>query len=332
MTNITTQREGAPGAYPSQNNPFAVQRHENINQGTIAIEEQRAIAEVQGKLLIAKRFTRDQAEAFERVMQSCSRKGLAEQAIYAYPRGGQTITGPSIRLAEEIARAWGNIEYGIRELSQREGISEMEAYCWDLETNVVSSQKFTVKHERHTRQGVTKLVDPRDIYELTANQAGRRLRARILAVLPPDLVEAAKDQVAKTLAGNSTEPIADTIRKLITAFSKYGVNKSHIETKIGKKVDELLSDELVELRAIYTSIRDSVTKPSDWFNTTSAPVAEPPAIGDLGKEAGKRGRKANIPAPAPEPPANDPPAPEPPVDEPPVDEPPAPNNVDSELM
>lgn len=280
MTNTTQQVSVAHSALPT--NPFATERHQHINQGAVAIEEQRAIAEAQGKLLVAKRFPRDQAAAYERIMKACARKGLAEQAMYSYPRGGQVVTGPSIRLAEELARSWGNIEYGIRELSQKDGVSEMEAYCWDLETNVVSSQKFTVKHERHTKTGITKLNDPRDIYELTANQAGRRLRARILAVLPPDIIENAVQTCYATLAGKSDEPIEDRVRKMLQAFAKFGVNKEHIEARIGKKLDSILADELVELQTIYTSLRDNMSRPSDWFGGADAPAPEP--IAELNKQ------------------------------------------------
>lgn len=265
---------------PIQNNPFGVSRHEHINEGAVAIEEQRAITEAQGKLLIAKRFPRDQAAAYERIMISCKRPPLASSAMYSYPRGGEVVTGPSIRLAEELARAWGNIEYGIRELSQKDGTSEMEAYCWDLETNVVSSQKFTVKHERHTKSGVKKLTDPRDIYELTANNAGRRLRARILAVIPPDLVDSAVEQCYQTLAGATSEPIQDRIRKMLKAFEPFGVNKSHIEQRIGKSVDQILADELVQLQTIYTSMRDNMSAPSDWFSTPAAASEQSP-IGQI---------------------------------------------------
>lgn len=278
----TTQNYPAPGA--AQFNPFATERHANVNQGAVAIEEQRAIAEAQGKILVAKRFKRDQAAAYEQVMKSCARKTLAEQAMYSYPRGGQVVTGPSIRLAEELARAWGNVDFGIRELSQKEGISEMEAYCWDLETNVMSSQKFTVKHERHTKSGVHRLTDPRDIYELTANQAGRRLRARILAILPPDLVEAAVNECYKTLAGNNAEPLEDRVRKMLKAFQPYGVNKEHIEARLGKKLDAVLADELVQLQTIYTSLRDNMSKPSDWFGGAESP--KPPAVENLNKQIG----------------------------------------------
>lgn len=294
MTNIKPTTNAVAPALPT--NPFAVEQRGHVNAGTVEIEQSRAIAEAQGKLLIAKRFPRDQARAFEQIMQSCSRRGMAETAMYAYPRGGQTISGPSIRLAEELARAWGNMDFGIRELSQRPGESEMEAYCWDVETNVISSQKFTVKHERHTKNGVTRLTDPRDIYELTANQAGRRLRARILAVIPPDLVDAAVERCRQTLAGDTSEPLQDKVRKMLQAFAPFGVTKEHIEGRIGKKLDMILVDEIVELQSIYRSIKDGVYKPSDYFNVGGS-IEKAPDEGSAIEKINKKAEKSPKPKP-----------------------------------
>lgn len=286
-----------------QINPFAVDnQRQHINAGTVAIEEQRAIAEAQGKLIIAKRFPRDPAAAYERLMISCKRLSLAEKAMYSYPRGKDEnqkavmVTGPSIRLAEELARAWGNLDYGIRELSQRDGESEMEAFCWDLETNVMSSQKFTVKHERHTRSGKYTLTDPRDIYELTANQAGRRLRSRILAILPPDLVEHAVNECYATVAGSNGEPLVDRVRKMQKAFEPFGVTKQHIEERLGKQLNSILIDEFVELQSIYTSLRDGVSKPSDWFGMPEA--SDNDAVNKVNAAiAGAPSAPAPVPAP-----------------------------------
>lgn len=246
-------------------NPFARTAPAHINAGTVRIEEERAIAEAQGKLILAKKFPRDQATSYGNVMESCKRYGLADAATYSYPRGKETISGPSIRLAEELARNWGNIEYGIRELSQQDGISEMEAYCWDLEANVISSQKFTVKHERHTKSGIFKLTDPRDIYEITANSGGRRLRARILAVLPPDLIEDAIKVCQLTLRGGNGESIADRTNKMVTLFEAYGVNKKMIEDRLQKTVDKITAEEIVELGSVYNSIKDNMSSVLDWF-------------------------------------------------------------------
>lgn len=244
---------------------FQVQ-HKNMNVGTVSIEQSRAVAEALGKIQVAKQFPRSNTNSFEQIMRSCQRMSMARSAIYAYPRGGQTISGPSIRLAEELARSVGNIEFGIRELSQKEGESEMQAYAWDLENNVISTKNFTVKHERHTKTGVTKLVDPRDIYEITANQGGRRLRACILAVIPPDLVDEAVEQCRKTIIGDNTLPLADRIKKMVSSFAPFGVTSAHIESKIGVKIDLIMVDQLTDLVSIYNSLKDGMSKPSDWFD------------------------------------------------------------------
>lgn len=248
-----------------QSNPFARHAPEHVNAGTIAIESERAIAEAQGKLIIAKRFPRSQSVAYANIIDACKRQGLAEEAVYSFPRGGQTVSGPSIRLAEMLAANWGNIDYGIRELSRKEGVSEMEAYAWDLETNTVSSQKFTVRHIRDTKGGGVALRDERDIYELTANMGGRRLRARILAILPADLIQAAVDECGKTLAGGNDLPISDRIRNAVTAFKAFGVQPAHIEKRLGHALDVTTGEELADLRKIHNSIRDGVSKVGDWF-------------------------------------------------------------------
>lgn len=248
------------------NNPFAVAQEKNINEGAVSIESSRAIAEAQGKLLIAKRFPRNQVEAYQNAMNACKRPSLAEKAIYSYPKGGQTVSGPSIRLAEELARCWGNIDFGIKELSQKDGESEMQAYCWDTETNTISSQTFVVPHVIDTRTGQKKLTTTRDIYENNANMAGRRLRARILAVLPPDLVEDAVRECRKTLAGKNDQPIEDRIKKMVMAFQKFGVKPETIEKRLGRPIDTMTTDDVSEFVGIFNSLKDGNSSIQDWFD------------------------------------------------------------------
>ena len=254
--------------YPvNEPNPFAVSTNANgINAGAVTIESSRAVAEAQGKLVIAKQFPRNEYTAYEKAINACKRKSLAEKAMYAYPRGKETVSGPSIRLAEELARCWGNIDFGIKELSQKEGESEMQAYCWDMETNTLSSQTFVVAHIRDNQYGSQKLTKQRDIYENNANMAGRRLRARILAVLPPDLVEAAVAECRKTLAGANDEPMSDKVKKMVLVFDKLGVKAETLEKRLGRSLDTMNNEDLADFRGIYNSLKDGNSSISDWFD------------------------------------------------------------------
>lgn len=240
-----------------------------------AAQQSRSISEVQAAMIVAKQFPRDEAAAYARIMQSCQRRTLAESALYSYPKGGSKVTGPSIRLAEVLARAWGNIDFGIVELEQRNGESEMMAYAWDLETNTRQTKIFQVKHERHTRQGATALDDPRDIYELTANQGARRLRACILGVIPGDVVDAAVDRCEETMRSGSREPIADRVRKMVAAFtSEFNVTPAMVEQRLGHKLDSTSETELVSLRKVYQSIRDGMAGVEQFFDRGEQPAQQ----------------------------------------------------------
>lgn len=111
----------------------------------------RQAQEVQVAMLAAKKFPRDQVVAYNNIMRACQRRKLAESSMYEFPRGNEKITGPSIRLAEAIAQNWGNIDFGFMELEQRNGVSQVMAYAWDLETNSRQTKLFSVPHIRHQR-------------------------------------------------------------------------------------------------------------------------------------------------------------------------------------
>lgn len=260
---IIVQEQQIPNM-PNMNSGVMAQL-DNINQGTVAIEASRAIAEAQGKLVIAKRFPRDEVQAYNRVAQACQRKGIAEKAFYSYNRGGGTVSGPTIRFAEELARCWGNIDYGIKELSQDEGKSEMQAYAWDLETNAQSVQNFTNPHIREVGGKAKILTSQRDIYEINANMGARRLRSRILAILPTDLVDMAINECKKTLAGNNDEPLIDRVKKMIVAFGKIGVTQEQIEKRLGRKVDTMTVDDFTDYIGIYNAIKQGESKIAEWF-------------------------------------------------------------------
>lgn len=238
---------------------------DRINQGTVAIEASRAIAEAQGKLVIAKRFPRDEVAAYAKAMEACQRPKMAEKAFYAFPRGGQTVEGATIRFAEELARCWGNIDYGIKELSQDDGKSEMQAYAWDLETNAQSVQNFTNPHQREQGKKMVALTSQRDIYENNANMATRRLRARILAILPSWFVEDCIAECKKTLAGQNDTPLVDRVKKMVVQFAKLGVTQEQIEHRLKRKIDTMNADDFTEYIGIYNAIKQNESRISDWF-------------------------------------------------------------------
>lgn len=234
----------------------------------------RQAQEVQVAMLAAKKFPRDQIGAFNNILRACQRKKLAESSMYEYPRGEEKITGPSIRLAEAIAQNWGNIDFGFMELEQKGGVSQVMAYAWDLETNARQTKLFSVPHIRHTRKGDYPLTDPRDIYELVANQAARRVRACILGIVPGDVVEAAVERCHKTLREGYEEPLVDRVRTMAMVFEKeFSVTLPMLEKYLGCKSEAFSENDFVRLKKVYVALRDGMAKREDYFEI-ALPVDE----------------------------------------------------------
>src|SRR5690625_1445027 len=249
------------------NNPLQAS-YEQEQTGSVLAQASasREMEEVKGQIFMAKQFPRNVFQSEQRILDACKRPALAQTAVYRYPRGGQSVEGPSIRLAEVLAQNWGNLAFGIKELEQRPGESVAMAYAWDLETNVREEKVFTVRHTRKARGQIKKLDDPRDIYELVANNGARRLRACILGIIPGDIVEKAVEECNKTLTGNNKEPLKDRVNKSLQIFKeKYQVTQEQIEERFGYNTDAFTERDLLELGKIYNSLKDGMSKVDDWF-------------------------------------------------------------------
>lgn len=268
----------------SGHNPFQITGSAG---GLVSIEQQRAIAEVQAAMIVARSMPRSQPRAVDRILQECTNMELAEEASYAYNRGGSEVEAPSIRLAETIARHWGNLKTGVRELSRHDGYSECKAYAQDLETGYEEERTFQVRHWRDTRQGGYQLNDERDIYELVANMGARRKRACILALIPLDVQSQAMRECAKTLATDG-EITGDRIEAMLAKFAEFKVSREMIERRIGRSLDSVPAVVFRQLQRIFNSLRDRMSDVEQWFDV--APAAAEPAKED--KSAGGRLRKA----------------------------------------
>ena len=232
-----------------------------------AIVSSREAQEVMVSMLCAKQFPRDTMRAYTQIMKDCERRGLAEKAVYEYPRGGQMITGPSVHLARSIARAWGNLDAGYKILEQNADASTVMAYCWDKESNFRETKIFTVPHVRDTKKGRVLLTDSRDIYEVIANQSARRVRACILTVIPQDIIEDAIAKCNETLESDAKMSLDEMVKTLVTSFQKqYGVSHEMLEKYIGCKTSAFTKQSVIRLKNVYNALRDGSSSVEQYFD------------------------------------------------------------------
>ena len=228
------------------------------------------------------------------------------------------MEGPSIRLAEALISAWGNAEAGWKEVARHwdpkgaDGngcnVSECVAYCFDKETNVRREISFSVPHTRDKNETDSRgkktgkmlrvaLDNERDIYELCANMASRRIRACILQVVPGWLTEEALEIVSATLKkDDNAEKLPERIQSMEAKFLELGVSRSQLEKKLGHSLEpnDMTMAEVYRLGRVYTSIADGMIRMNDVFPTEEQSEMKDPNIPSV----------PEAPAPSPDPASN----------------------------
>lgn len=176
--------------------------------GTVAL---LAKAEIDQQITTAKKYPRSIKRFRDESLQMVTlNESIASSCIYALPRDGKTIEGPSARFAEVVASAWGNCRAGARVVSDQGDFVTAQGVFHDLERNVA----ITYEVQRRITGKNGNRFSP-DMIGVTANAAcSVALRNAILKGVPKafweDMYQAARATVMgdfKTLANRRDEAI-----------------------------------------------------------------------------------------------------------------------------
>lgn len=243
-----------------------------IGQAT-AVEQARAVAEVQAAVVVAQSVPRDVVRARGDMQDACSRMPLAQRAFYRVPNRGE---GPSVHLARELARIWGNIQYGVHELRRDDdaGESEVQAFAWDVQTNTRSTRTFVVPHARMKGRTRQPLIDLNDIYLSNQNVGARAVRECIFTVLPTEFVDAAQDVCRSTLEHGEGKPLTERVTDMVKAFDGIGVKVPQLEAKLERKRGQWTAGDVASMLIAFKSIQAGDTSRDDEFPPVVVTAAE----------------------------------------------------------
>ncbi len=230
------------------------------NNAIVAAE----IAKVQAQCVLALNNPRNIQQVEATITGMCSSVYLAKEAEYEYTRGGTRITGPTIKLMSAIAQCYKNITSGWTEVSRSKDKSKVQAYAWDIENNYKYDLDFEVPLYREAKGGRTLLTSDRDIYELIAANAAKRVRKCIESVIPRYLVDMALEKCHETLA--SKVDIKTELKKLIQWLKSYqNVELSQIEDKLGMKYEAFSNVQYVTIVKWCNALRDGTISKDELF-------------------------------------------------------------------
>lgn len=251
---------------------------DRVSSQATAVEQARAVAEVAAAVRVAQDFPRDMSRAIEQMRQSCSQMSLAQRAFYSLPRAGGRVEGSTVHLARELARCFGNVEYGIRETRRDDdsGISEVLAWAWDVENNVRQSRGFVVPHQRMKSGNRQALTDLSDIANNNNSVAARALRECILTLLPVWFRDEAELIAGRTLAGDgTTQPLPKRIADALAYFSReFNVTPEQIEARLSRPHAKWTAGDLATLAVIGSEIGRGEKTVEDEFPEIPVAVNE----------------------------------------------------------
>ncbi|WP_074342843.1 hypothetical protein, partial [Mycobacteroides abscessus] len=243
----------------AQYQPLAPAPRTAISQAT-SVEQSRAVAEVQSAVIVAQQIPRDMRRAEAEMRDACGRMTMAEQAFYQVKNRG---TGPSVHLMRELARVWGNVQYGVNELHRDDNRAESEvlAWAWDVQTNTRATRTFIVPHARMKQGRRQELTDLGDITNNNNNAGARAVRECISAILPKWFTEEAQNICKNTIENGEGVPLPKRVEIMLGKFREIGITEAQLETKIGKKRGAWDAGDVAQMGITYTSItRDGYDK------------------------------------------------------------------------
>lgn len=263
----------------------------------VSVIQQLTTAEIDMAVTTAKRFPRNIKQFKERAIAlATSDVDIAMSCNYAVPRGGKSIEGPSVRVAEIVAREFGNVRAYSRVVAIEQTSVVAEGVCQDMETN------FTAKSE--VRRKITGKDGRRyneDMINMAANAAcSIAFRNAIFKVVPMAYVNLVASEAKKVALGDKNT-FGSRKEKMVNKFSELGVTTEMILAKVDKlSMDQLDVGDMEILIKVFAAIDGGDSSVDSEFPVsvqTGATETKEPAKGGKGTGKGKQAPEQAPPAP-----------------------------------
>jgi hypothetical protein len=246
-----------------------------IETGGTAMVVQLATAELNQAVTTAKAYPRSIQRAMTNILSLATLDSeTAQECVYALPRGGKPITGPSVRLAEIIASQWGNCQIGSRVVAvdRMEKVVIAEGVFHDLETGM----KRVAQVQRRISDRNGKLFND-DMIAVTGNAAASvALREAVLKGVPKAIWRKAYEAAEHVIKGD-VKTLVVRRDEAIKAFAAWGITPDQIFSCLEVQgLDDIGLEEIGTLTTIYRDIRAKEATVEEYFPavTGAAKAAE----------------------------------------------------------
>ena len=254
-------------------------------EAVVAVEQARAVAQVAAQVQVAQRFPRDLDRVREELAAACGDYELAAVAFYSLPNRGQGLT---VHVARELAVIWGNVDYGVHELRRDDdaGMSEIQAFCWDMQRNSRNTRTFQVPHaitvtDKRTKvQSRRVIVDLDDVYRNNQSNGARAMRECVFATLPRWVMTTAERRLRETKRKGPGIPLEERVQVLVDGARRFRITRQQLESRAGKRVAAWTDEDVSDLEVIAASIARGETTIAEQFDDAEPRVSPDELGGD----------------------------------------------------
>lgn len=231
-----------------------------------------ARAELDVQITTAKAYPRNPQRAMDLAHQLATMdEATAQSCFYCLPRkdkdgNKKEIRGASIRLAEIVANAWGNIHAATRIIENDGRHITAEGIAWDLESNVKMAMQNKVSIRFGEKDGKGGYTANADMQTLLSNAASARaLRNAIFKVVPKALVDRILEK-AMTFAVGDQKTIGNKVNELFDKLTKMGIEKQTILDYYGyQTLNQFTLDDVKSLIGVGVAIKEGHIKIDEVF-------------------------------------------------------------------
>lgn len=223
--------------------------------------------EVDMQIATAKQYPRDLSQVLNKIATYAKTdKETAEDCFYILRRNDRDgndslIEGISVRMAEIIASAWGNLRIQTRVIGNDGRMITAQAMCHDLESNVAVCKE--VSRSITTRSGKTY---SQDMQIVTGNAASSiAFRNAVLTVIPKAVTKKIINEI-KAVAMGQTIDLDQSRKNVIAYYNRVGVKTEQLLRYLGvKSIEEIDQQMIFELRALRNAIEEGTTTVKETF-------------------------------------------------------------------
>jgi hypothetical protein len=290
-----------------------------------------AKAEIEARILTAKKWRRDEDQAREDILKRCRHPSAAESFLFSKPVGrkknaeGQwvedRIVDVSIRFIEMAIGYWGNVAVMSRITHDDPRKAMLRVDVIDLQRNTgysTESVQEKVVERREIKKGRTVLGVRENSYgdtvylveatkdefrNVMGSERSKLIRDSGKRLLPRDLIDEARAMIDRTLADENAKDPDAAKKKVLDRFAGLGISALMLKEYLGRPLETLTVKDLNDLAALHNGLKEGDFTWNEVMRIKNEPAEgegeKPPAAAARGKVRDKIMQQGSFAEPAP---------------------------------